>query len=508
MTFCEPARTIWTGFGPPDRTLMPSKEPETYLTFDDVLLLPAYSKVLPADVDLTTRLTQKIKLNCPLLSAPMDTVTEAGMAIAMAQEGGIGIIHRNLPPNQQRKMIDRVKRAVSVVIDDPITLEPDQTLGEALEIMDKYNITGIPVTQGKKLAGILTNRDIRFETQHSKKLSALMTKDQLVTIREGTSLDQSKKLLHEHRIEKLPVVDAQGNLKGLLTLKDILKSTEYPNSAKDDKGRLLVGAALGVSSDYMEHICEIAEVGLDVLVIDSAHGHSDKVLNILQAIKKTFPKLQLIGGNVATVEGTQALIKAGADAVKVGIGPGSICTTRVVTGVGVPQITAVRKCAEAAEAKGIPVISDGGIRHSGDITKAIAAGASSVMIGSLFAGTEESPGEKILYQGRSYKEYRGMGSIGAMSDGSSDRYFQERGLNESKLVPEGVEARIPYRGSVEFTAHQLLGGLRAGMGYCGCKTIQELRTQATFIRITPSGLRESHVHDVIVTKESPNYNIE
>jgi len=374
--------------------------------------------------------------------------------------------------------------------------------------MEKYNITGIPVTQGKKLAGILTNRDIRFETQHSKKLSTLMTKDQLVTIREGTSLDQSKKLLHEHRIEKLPVVDAQGNLKGLLTLKDILKSTEYPNSAKDDKGRLLVGAALGVSSDYMEHIGEIAEVGLDVLVIDSAHGHSDKVLNILQAIKKTFPKLQLIGGNVATVEGTQALIKAGADAVKVGIGPGSICTTRVVTGVGVPQITAVRKCVEAAEAKGIPVISDGGIRHSGDITKAIAAGASSVMIGSLFAGTEESPGEKILYQGRSYKEYRGMGSIGAMADGSSDRYFQEKGLNESKLVPEGVEARIPYRGSVEFTAHQLLGGLRAGMGYCGCKTIQELRTQATFIRITPSGLRESHVHDVIVTKESPNYNIE
>jgi IMP dehydrogenase len=487
---------------------MASREPETYLTFDDVLLLPAYSKVLPADVDLSTRLTKKIKLNCPLLSAPMDTVTEAGMAIALAQEGGIGIIHRNLDPNRQRKMIDRVKRAVSVVIDDPITLEPDQTLGEALEIMDKYNITGIPITQGKKLVGILTNRDIRFETQKSKKLSSLMTQDKLVTIKEGISLDKSKKLLHDHRIEKLPIVDAKGNLKGLLTLKDILKSTEYPNSAKDDKGRLLVGAALGASSDYMEHIGELADVGLDVLVIDSAHGHSDKVLKTVEAIKKTFPKLQLIGGNVATAEGTAALIKAGADAVKVGIGPGSICTTRVVTGVGVPQITAVKKCVEVAEAKGIPIISDGGIRHSGDITKAIASGASTVMIGSLFAGTEESPGEKILYQGRSYKEYRGMGSIGAMSDGSSDRYFQERGLNESKLVPEGVEARIPYRGSVQFTVHQLLGGLRAGMGYCGCKDIKALRTESTFIKITPSGLRESHVHDVIVTKEAPNYNIE
>ena len=487
---------------------MAKKEPETYLTFDDVLLLPAYSKVLPADVDLTTRLTQKISMNCPLLSAPMDTVTETSLAIAVAQEGGIGIIHRNLAPNQQRKMIDRVKRAVSIVISDPITLEPDNTLGHALEIMDKYSITGIPITQGKKLVGILTNRDIRFETQHSKKLSTLMTQDKLVTIKENTPLEESKKLLHDHRIEKLPVVDAQGNLKGLLTLRDILKSTKYPNSAKDKKGRLLVGAALGVSSGYMEHIGEMAEVGLDVLVIDSAHGHSDKVLKTIQQIKKTFPKLQLIGGNVATAEGTTALIEAGADAVKVGVGPGSICTTRVVTGVGVPQITAVKKCVEAAEAKGIPIISDGGIRHSGDITKALAAGAASVMIGSLFAGTEESPGEKILYQGRSYKEYRGMGSIGAMSDGSSDRYFQERGLNESKLVPEGVEARIPYRGSVEFTVHQLLGGLRGGMGYCGCKNIQELRTQSTFIKITPSGLRESHVHDVIVTKEAPNYNIE
>ena len=487
---------------------MATKAPETYLTFDDVLLLPAFSKVLPAEVDLSTRLTQKIKLNSPLLSAPMDTVTEAEMAIALAQGGGIGIIHRNLAPNQQRKMIDRVKRAVSVIISDPITLEPDQTLGEALQIMDKYNITGIPITKNKKLVGILTNRDIRFETQHSKKLSSLMTTENLVSIRENTSLEKSKKLLHDHRIEKLPVVDAKGNLKGLLTLKDILKSTKYPNAAKDAKGRLLVGAALGVSTDYMEHISDMTDVGLDVLVIDSAHGHSNKVLTTIREIRKTFPKLQIIGGNVATAEGTTALIKSGADAVKVGIGPGSICTTRVVTGVGVPQITAVKKCVEAAEKKGIPVISDGGIRHSGDITKAIAAGASSVMIGSLLAGTEESPGEKILYQGRSYKEYRGMGSIGAMSDGSSDRYFQDKGLNESKLVPEGVEARIPYRGSVESTVHQLLGGLRAGMGYCGCKNIKELRTQATFIKITPSGLRESHVHDVIVTKEAPNYNIE
>lgn len=480
---------------------------ETYLTFDDVLLLPAYSKVLPSDVNLATQLTKKIKLNCPLLSAPMDTVTEAGLAISLAQEGGIGIIHRNLPPEVQRKMVDKVKRSVSIMINDPITLEPDMKLGAALQVMEKFKITGMPVTKGKKLVGILTSRDIRFETKMDKKISQLMTK-KLVTIRENTPIKKSKELLHDNRIEKLLVVDAKGNLKGLLTLKDILMATEYPNAAKDSKGRLLVGAALGVSTDYMDHIDNMIQVGLDVLTIDSAHGHSEKVLQSIRAIKKSFPKLQVIGGNVATAEGTEALIKAGADAVKVGIGPGSICTTRVVTGVGVPQITAVMKCTAAASKKGIPIISDGGIRHSGDITKAISAGANTVMIGSLFAGTEESPGEKILYQGRSYKEYRGMGSIGAMQQGSSDRYFQELGLNESKLVPEGVEARIPYRGSLAYSVHQLLGGLRAGMGYCGCKNIEALRTESKFIKVTSSGLRESHVHDVIVTKEAPNYNIE
>ncbi len=485
-----------------------SQDPETYLTFDDVLLLPAFSKTLPSDVDLRTQLTKTIELNCPLVSAPMDTVTESGLAIALAQEGGLGVIHRNLTPEVQRKMVDRVKRSVSIIINDPITLDPDQTLGQALEVMDKYKITGIPITRDRKLVGILTNRDIRFETKMFKKISELMTSENLVTIQEGTSLDQAKKLLHDNRIEKLPVVDRRGHLKGLLTLKDILKASEYPNATKDDQGRLRVGAALGVSPNVMQHIQDMVQVGLDVLVIDSAHGHSEKVLNTIREIKKSFPELSVIGGNVATAEGTEALIKAGADAVKVGIGPGSICTTRVVTGVGVPQISAVMKCVEYAEKKGVPVISDGGIRHSGDITKAIAAGARAVMIGSLFAGTEESPGEKILYQGRSYKEYRGMGSIGAMQQGSSDRYFQDMGLNESKLVPEGVEARIPYRGPLTTTVHQLLGGLRAGMGYCGCETIEDLRKKSRFIKVTPSGLRESHVHDVIVTKEAPNYHIE
>ncbi|MGP0629749.1 IMP dehydrogenase [Nitrospina sp. 32_T5] len=484
------------------------KDIETYLTFDDVLLLPAYSKVMPSEVSLKTQLTQTITLNCPLVSAPMDTVTEADLAIALAQEGGIGIIHRNLPPELQRKMVDKVKRSVSYIIPDPITMEPEQKLHEALEVMEKFRITGIPIVKNKKLVGMLTNRDIRFETKTDKAISELMTKDNLVTIQEKTPLDKSKKLLHDNRIEKLPVVDKKGYLKGLLTLKDILKVTEFPNAAKDRKGRLLVGAALGASTDYMDHIADMVKVGLDVLTIDSAHGHSEKVLRTIREIKKSFPNLQVIGGNVATVEGTEALIKAGVDAVKVGIGPGSICTTRVVTGVGVPQITAVRKCSAVAAKKNIPIISDGGIRHSGDITKAIAAGAHSVMIGSLFAGTEESPGEKILYQGRSYKEYRGMGSIGAMQKGSSDRYFQELGLNESKLVPEGVEARIPYRGLLAYSVHQLMGGLRAGMGYCGCKTIDALRNDSQFIKITMAGLKESHVHDVIVTKESPNYHIE
>jgi len=485
----------------------PHKVP-TYLTFDDVLLLPAYSRVLPADVDLSTRLTRKIKLKCPLISAPMDTVTETNLAIALAQEGGIGIIHRNLAPERQRKMVDKVKRSVSAMIPDPITMEPDQKISEALQVMKKYNITGIPITLKKKLVGILTNRDLRFETNLNKKIKSLMTQEDLVTIPEGTPLAKSKQILHDNRIEKLLVVDKKGNLKGLITIKDIEKAGQFPNAAKDSNGRLLVGAALGVTQNPGEHIEDLVRVGLDVLVIDSAHGHSEKVLSTIREIKKSFPKLQIIGGNVATAEGTTALIKAGVDAVKVGIGPGSICTTRVVSGVGVPQISAVSECVKVAEKKNIPVISDGGIKLSGDVTKAIAAGANTVMIGSLFAGTEESPGEKILYQGRSYKEYRGMGSIAAMSQGSSDRYFQELELSESKLVPEGVEARIPYRGALSFTVHQLLGGLRAGMGYCGAASIEELRKNASFIKITSAGLRESHVHDVIVTKEAPNYHID
>ncbi|UCD11101.1 MAG: IMP dehydrogenase [Nitrospinaceae bacterium] len=480
---------------------------KTYLTFDDVLLLPARSRVLPNEVDISTRLTSKIRLGCPLISAPMDTVTESNLAIALAQEGGIGIIHRNLPPDLQRKMVDKVKRSVSAMIPDPITMHPGQKIAEALETMKKYNISGIPITDNKRLVGILTNRDLRFETDLGKPIKDLMTQE-LVTIKEGTSLDKCKEILHEHRIEKLLVVDRKGNLKGLVTIKDIEKAGQYPEAAKDSKGRLLVGAALGVAKSPLEHIEALIQVGLDVLVIDSAHGHSEKVIKTITEIKKSFPDLQVIGGNVATAKGTADLIKAGADAVKVGIGPGSICTTRIVTGVGVPQISAISECVKVAEKAGIPIISDGGIKHSGDTSKAIAAGASTVMIGSLFAGTEESPGEKILYQGRSYKEYRGMGSIGAMSQGSSDRYFQELELSESKLVPEGVEARIPYRGALSFTVHQLLGGLRAAMGYCGAPDIDTLRTKATFIRITPSGLRESHVHDVIVTKEAPNYHID
>jgi IMP dehydrogenase len=481
---------------------------KTYLTFDDVLLLPGHSTVLPNEVDVATQLTQKIRLNCPLVSSPMDTVTEASLAIALAQEGGIGIIHRNLTPDLQRKMVEKVKRSVSVMIPDPITMEPDQKIHEALDVMGKYNISGIPITQGKKLVGILTNRDLRFETDMDKSIHSLMTRDNLVTIPEGTPLEKSKQLLHDRRIEKLLVVNGEGTLKGLITIKDIEKAGQYPRAAKDSKGRLLAGAALGVATSPMNHVETLIKVGLDVLVIDSAHGHSEKVLQTIRDIKGNFPDLQVIGGNVATAEGTEALIKAGADAVKVGVGPGSICTTRIVTGVGVPQITAIAECVKAAEKHGIPIISDGGIKFSGDISKAIAAGAHSVMIGSLFAGTEESPGEKILYQGRSYKEYRGMGSLGAMSQGSSERYFQDRELSESKLVPEGVEARIPYRGVLSFTVHQLLGGLRAAMGYCGCQDIAEMRDKSTFIRITPSGLRESHVHDVIVTKEAPNYHIE
>ena len=481
---------------------------KTYLTFDDVLLLPNRSKVLPTKVDIKTQLTRKISINCPLISAPMDTVTEATLAIALAQEGGIGIIHRNLPQERQRKMVEQVKRSVSAMIPDPITMDPDQTLSTALRLMKKYNITGIPITKKNKLVGILTNRDLRTAQKHSTSIRDVMTKSKLVTLSEGSSLKKAKKLLNDNRIEKLPIIDKKGCLRGLITLKDVEKYAQFPNATKDTKGRLMVGAALGVTQNPIEHIDDLMRVGLDVLVIDSAHGHSEKVLKTILEIKKTFSKLQVIGGNVATAEGTHDLIKVGVDAVKVGVGPGSICTTRVVSGVGVPQITAISECVKAASRKNIPIISDGGIKLSGDITKAIAAGAHTVMIGSLFAGTEESPGEKILYQGRSYKEYRGMGSIAAMSQGSGDRYFQASELSDSKLVPEGVEARIPYRGGLAFTVHQMLGGLRAGMGYCGAANIDDLRNSSTFIQITAAGLRESHVHDVIVTKEAPNYHID
>ncbi|MBI4378816.1 MAG: IMP dehydrogenase [Nitrospinae bacterium] len=487
---------------------MLNKDMKECLTFDDVFLLPGRSSVLPKDVDISTSVTKKIKLNSPLISAPMDTVTEAGLAIALAQEGGIGIIHKNLSIEEQVIEVDKVKRSVSGMIVDPITMSPDQSISKALDVMKKYEISGIPITRGEKLVGILTNRDLRFETDLSKKISELMTKEDLITVPVGTTLEQSKELLHKNRIEKLLVVDEKGNLKGLITIKDIEKSRKYPFATKDNLGRLVVGAAVGISGDRRERVKALIKAGIDVIVVDTAHGHSEYVLKVIESIKGEYPDIDVIGGNVATSEGTEDLIKAGVDAVKVGIGPGSICTTRIISGVGVPQITAIAECSRTADKYNIPVIADGGIKYSGDITKAIAAGASSVMIGSIFAGTEESPGEKILYQGRSYKEYRGMGSIGAMTEGSSDRYFQDMEFTETKLVPEGVEGRIPYKGLLSFTVHQLLGGLRAGMGYCGCKNIEELRKNTKFIKITQSGLRESHVHDVIITKESPNYKIE
>ena len=479
-----------------------------YLTYDDVLLKPARSSVLPNNANISTKLTRKIKINTPLVSAPMDTVTEAALAIALAQEGGIGIIHKNMSVTSQAKEVDKVKRSVSGMISDPITMHPAQKISEALAVMEKYKISGIPITDSNKLVGILTNRDLRFETNLGKKISGLMTKTNLVTVPVGTTLEQSKEILHKNRIEKLLVVGKNRLLKGLITIKDIEKSIKYPLASKDKLGRLMVGAAVGVSSKDIERVEALIKFGVDVLVVDSAHGHSERVLSMVKNLKKSFPKVEVIGGNVATMEGTRDLIKAGVDAVKVGIGPGSICTTRIVAGVGVPQLTALAECAREAGKSRVPVIADGGIRNSGDITKAIAAGASTVMVGGLFAGTEESPGERVLYQGRSYKEYRGMGSIGAMLEGSSDRYFQEKFFSETKLVPEGVEGRIPYKGTLSFSVHQLLGGLKNGMGYCGCKTISELKKNGKFIRITSSGLRESHIHDVIITKEAPNYKIE
>ena len=478
------------------------------LTFDDVLLLPAESAVLPDQVDVSTWLTPKIRLNVPLLSAAMDTVTEARTAIAMAQEGGIGIIHRNLTVEEQAAEVDKVKKSEAGMIVDPITMGPDQKVAEALDLMARYRISGVPITDDDgRLLGILTNRDLRFERNLERPVREVMTHEGLVTVPPGTTLEQAKELLHEHRIEKLPVVDERFVLRGLITIKDIEKARKYPNSCKDEMGRLRVGAAVGVGADRDARVEALLAQGCDVIAVDTAHGHSKMVVEAVRAIKAQWPEAQVIAGNVATAEGAEALIRAGADAVKVGVGPGSICTTRVVAGAGVPQITAVAEAARVADRHGIPVVADGGVKYSGDITKAIAAGASSVMVGSLLAGTEESPGELILYQGRSYKVYRGMGSLGAMKKGSRDRYFQ--GVrDESELVPEGIEGRVPYRGPLSANVLQLVGGLRAGMGYTGCSTIEELRRKGRFVRITPAGLRESHVHDVIITKEAPNYRLE
>ncbi len=478
------------------------------LTFDDVLLVPAESDILPKDADLSTSLCRDILLKIPLISAAMDTVTEADTAITMAREGGIGIIHKNMNINAQVSEVDKVKKSESGMIVDPITMEPEQNVYEALEVMKRYRISGVPITKNGKLVGILTNRDLRFETNPNQPIANLMTKENLVTVHEGIDLESSKKQLHKHRIEKLLVVDKDNNLKGLITIKDIEKALKYPNASKDEMGRLRCGAAVEAGALRNARTEALLRAGVDVIVIDSSHGHSRGVLEAIRDIKNNFPNCRLIGGNVATPEGALAQIEAGVSAVKVGVGPGSICTTRVVAGVGVPQITAVMEVFRVAQKRGIPVIADGGIKYSGDITKVLAAGASSVMIGSLFAGTDESPGEMILYQGRSYKVYRGMGSIEAMKEGSKDRYGQYDEESEVKLVPEGIVGRVPYKGSLSSTVFQLMGGLRAGMGYVGCRTIPELWQKAKFIRITSAGLRESHVHDVIITKEAPNYRLD
>ena len=476
------------------------------LTFDDVLLEPSFSKVLPRDVDVSTRLTNEIKLNVPLLSAAMDTVTESRLAIAIAQAGGIGIIHKNLTIDEQAAMVDKVKKYESVIILKPMTLSPEQRLADALEIMRKEQISGFPIVKDNVLVGILTNRDLRFETNPAKKISEVMTKD-VITAPFGISIEKAKAMLHKHRIEKLPVVDRKGHLKGLITVTDIEKRERFPDSCKDGLGRLRVGAAVGVSFDRDARMGALLEAGADCIIIDTAHGHSKGVIDAVRSARRNFD-CQLIAGNVATAEAAEALIKAGVDAVKVGVGPGSICTTRIVTGIGVPQITAVSDIVKVARKKNIPVISDGGIKYSGDITKALAAGADSIMIGGLFAGTDESPGETILYQGRTFKVYRGMGSIEAMKKGSKDRYFQEDVESELKLVPEGIEGRVPHKGPITSTIFQLIGGLKAGMGYCGARTIPDLHKKARFLKITASGLRESHVHDVTITKEAPNYKQE
>jgi IMP dehydrogenase len=478
------------------------------LTFDDVLLLPGKSSVLPAEVDTRTCFTRKLALNIPLVSAAMDTVTESRLAIAIARQGGIGLVHRNMPIDRQGEEVDRVKRSESGMIVDPVTISPDITLRQALEIMTKYRISGLPVTRGTRLTGILTNRDLRFEKNHSQLVGSVMTKDNLVTVPVGTTLEEAERILQRHRIEKLLVVDQDFNLKGLITVKDIQKKLEYPRAAKDEQGRLRVGAAVGATGDYLERAVEMSKAKADVLAIDTAHGHTSRVMEAIAAIRNRLPEVQLIAGNVATYEAAKDLIHLGIDGLKVGIGPGSICTTRVVTGAGVPQITAIVEASRAAQGTGIPIIADGGIKYSGDITKAIAAGASCVMIGSLFAGTEESPGETILYQGRTFKSYRGMGSMGAM-DAGSDRYATVQDTEErGKSVPEGVEGRVPYKGSLGALTDQLVGGLKSGMGYVGAPTLKELTERARFVRITAAGLRESHVHDVIITREAPNYRME
>lgn len=497
------------------------------LTFDDVLLVPAYSEVVPALVRTETQITKRIRLNTPLLSAAMDTVTESRLAIAMAQQGGIGIVHRNLTVDEQAGEIDKVKRSESGMIVDPVTMEPEQLISDALEVMRRYKISGVPVTRNKKLVGILTNRDLRFETRTDIPISEVMTKENLITVPVGTTLAQAEEILHQHRVEKLLVVNDQYELKGLITVKDIQKKLKYPNASKDEQGRLRVGGAIGATGDYMERAAEMVKSRVDVLSIDSAHGHSSRVLEAIREVKKRFPEVELLAGNVATYEGAKAVIEAGADGVKVGIGPGSICTTRMVTGAGMPQITAILEATRAGREAGIPIIADGGIKYSGDVVKAIAAGAHAVMIGSLFAGVDESPGETILYQGRSFKAYRGMGSLSAMAQGSGERYFQgpsdgtedasgegvvarERGSQNrlAKFVPEGIEGRVPYRGPLEANVYQLVGGLRSGMGYLGCASIDEMHKKARFVKISNAGLRESHVHDVIITREAPNYRIE
>ncbi len=498
------------------------------LTFDDVLLVPAASDVVPTQVSTQTNLTQRISINTPLLSAAMDTVTESRLAIAMAQQGGMGFIHRNLTIEQQAGEVDKVKRSESGMIVDPVTIGPEQLISDALEVMRRYKISGVPVTQGKRLVGILTNRDLRFETRTDIPVGDVMTKKDLITVAVGTTLEEAEQILHQHRVEKLLVVNGDYELKGLITVKDIQKKLKYPNAAKDPQGRLRVGAAIGATGDYLERTTELIRARADVISIDTAHGHQKRILDAVREVKRRYPEVELMAGNVATYEGAKALMDAGADAVKVGIGPGSICTTRMVTGAGMPQITAISECYRAARDRNIPIIADGGIKYSGDVTKAIAAGASVVMIGSLFAGVDESPGETILYQGRSFKAYRGMGSLSAMAQGSGERYFQgkddftddagrmegvvareRQGNNRlAKFVPEGIEGRVPHRGPLESMVYQLVGGLRSGMGYLGCSTIPELQKNARFVRISNAGLRESHVHDVIITREAPNYHVE